>query len=189
MGGKKSRRMIRFARPGHISPVRSDGKPSSLASSSDSSAARLPLRLLGEGGLPQRVPRPVAEPPVQARLAAHHRGGLVFLAPHEVWAFEASAGSTFVHSSHGRFNIDFSLVEMEESFCRPLTRVHRNWLVDLSHVRAFEREPSGARLLVGAGMDESQCVRVPVSRDLAHAIRGRLLADATGVRQTPSSRD
>jgi DNA-binding LytR/AlgR family response regulator len=108
----------------------------------------------------------------------------VFLEPREIWAFQAAGRLTFVHSAHGKFDLDLSLIELEASFCRPLTRVHRNWLVDLAQVRAFEREGGAARLFVGSGMDEGRGVRVPVSRDLAHGVRERLLADATGLRQS-----
>jgi hypothetical protein len=171
--------VIGFSVAGHISPVRIDRK--------SSIAPGLPLRLLADGGVPQELAPPIAPADRPAtRLAARHRGRLVFLEPHEIWAFQAAGRLTFVHSSYGKFDLDFSLVELEASFCRPLTRVHRNWLVDLAQVRAFEREDGGASLFVGSGMDEQRGVRVPVSRDLAHGVRERLLADATGVRHSGS---
>ncbi len=166
--------------------MRTDGKVTTLA------PAKLPLRLLDESGAEQalvlrlrgsvggrsQIGRSVS------RLAARQGDRLVFLQPREIWAFQASARLTFVHSEHGRFDLDCSLLELEASFCRPLTRVHRNWLVDLTQVRAFERASGGATLFVGSSIDERRGVRVPVSRDLAHDLRERLLSDATGVRHS-----
>jgi len=63
-------------------------------------------------------------------------------------------------------------------------RVHRNWLVNLDHARELEREEGETTLFVGASLgDESQGVRVPVSRDRAQPLRTALLANATGLRQ------
>ena len=53
-------------------------------------------------------------------------------------------------------------------------------------VRRLGWEAGGARLFVGSTMDDQRGLRVPVSRDLAHSVRERLLADATGVRHNPA---
>jgi DNA-binding LytR/AlgR family response regulator len=159
--------------------------------SSGSAALRgLPLRLLGEGGVAQTLGAAPSEARDEARLAtrlaARQGERLVFLEAPEIWAFQATDRLTFVHSEHGRFELDLSLVEIEASFKKPLVRVHRNWLVDIAQVRALERVAGRAWLFVGMSMDESRGVRVPVSRDMAHEVRQRLLADATGVRHGTS---
>ena len=79
--------------------------------------------------------------------------------------------------------MDASLVEIEGSFCHPLTRVHRNWLVNPSRVRSLERADDGTTLFVGGRLgDEASGIHVPVARDLALGVRAALLANATGLR-------
>jgi DNA-binding LytR/AlgR family response regulator len=117
------------------------------------------------------------------RVVARRKRSLVFLEPDEIWAFEAADRLTFVHSRHGRFDIDLSLAAIEASFGRTLTRVHRNWLVNLAWVKELERADGGTMLFVGVGVEaEGEGIRVPVSRDRAQALRELLLANATGLR-------
>lgn len=119
------------------------------------------------------------------RVVARRKRSLVFLDPTDIWAFEASDRLSYVHSRLGRFDIDLSLAAIESSFGRSLMRVHRNWLVNLDFVRELEREDGETTLFVGASLgDESQGIRVPVSRDRAQPLRTALLANATGLRQT-----
>jgi|HubBroStandDraft_3_1064219.scaffolds.fasta_scaffold595571_1 two-component system response regulator LytT len=123
-------------------------------------------------------------PPSRQRIAAYHRRGFVLLEAKEVWAFQAGGDRTFVHCPQGKFEVDPSLVEIEESFCHPLMRVHRSWLVNLSQVRAFEREETATMLFVGSRLwTEGDGVYVPVSRDLAQSVRNALLANTTGLRE------
>ena len=122
--------------------------------------------------------------PGPLRVVARRKRNLVFLEPAEIWAFEASERLSFVHSRQGRFDIDLSLAAIETSFGRSLIRVHRNWLVNLAYARELEREGSETTLFVGASIgDESQGIRVPVSRDRSQPLRTALLANATGVRR------
>jgi DNA-binding LytR/AlgR family response regulator len=117
------------------------------------------------------------------RVVARRKKSLVFLDPADIWAFEASERLSFVHSRQGKFDIDLSLAAIETSFGRALIRVHRNWLVNLAFARELIREGSETTLFVGASLgDESQGVRVPVSRDRAQPLRTALLANATGLR-------
>jgi two-component system, LytTR family, response regulator LytT len=117
------------------------------------------------------------------RVAARRKKSLVFLDPAEIWAFEASERLSFVHSRHGKFDIDLSLAAIETSFGRDLLRVHRSWLVNLTFAREMQREGNETTLLVGPSIaDENQGVRVPVSRDRAQALRKALLDNATGLR-------
>ncbi len=133
--------------------------------------------------LARRVPRPQA--PVSTRIVARRKRSLVFLDPAEIWAFEASDRMTFVHTPHGRFDLDLSLAAIEGSFGRTLLRVHRSWLVNAAYVKELERDGSETRLFVGLGIGaDRQGVQVPVSRDRAQSLRELLLANATGVRRT-----
>lgn len=118
------------------------------------------------------------------RLVARRGKSLVFLGIDEVWAFEASDRMTFVHTPHGRLDLDLSLAAIEGSFGRTLTRVHRNWLVNTAHVRELLRDGLDTSVFVGASLsNEQRGVRVPVSRERAAPIREMLLANAAGLRR------
>jgi DNA-binding LytR/AlgR family response regulator len=118
------------------------------------------------------------------RIVARRKRSLVFLEPHEIWAFEAADRLTFVHTTHGVFDIDLSLAAVEGSFGRAFLRVHRNWLVNASHIKELERDGHETRLFVGAGVaDAGRGVRVPVARERAAAVREMLLENATGLRR------
>ena len=119
-----------------------------------------------------------------ARIVARRKRNLVFLEFHEIWAFEAADRLTFVHTTHGTFDIDLSLAAVESSFGRAFVRVHRNWLVNATHIKELERDGHETKLFVGAGVgDAAKGVRVPVARERAAAVRDMLLANATGLRR------
>jgi two-component system, LytTR family, response regulator LytT len=129
----------------------------------------------GAGGLSRSGP---------ARIVARRKRNLVFLEFHEIWAFEAADRLTFVHTTHGTFDIDLSLAAVESSFGREFVRVHRNWLVNSTHIKELERDGHETKLFVGAGVaDASKGVRVPVARERAAAVRDMLLTNATGLRR------
>jgi hypothetical protein len=108
---------------------------------------------------------------------------LVFLDLKEVWAFETTDRSTFVHSTQGKFDLDLSLASVESSLGRAFMRVHRSWLVNLAHVKELERVDDDTKLFVGAGVAEGGMgLHVPVARERAAAIRERLFMNATGLR-------
>lgn len=134
-----------------------------------------------------RVRRRVRDerPPArEARVVARRRTGLVFLQLAEVWGFEAADRLTFVHTPHGRFDVDLSLAAIEASFGRTLLRVHRRWLVNAAHVRTLEHDDGEHALLVGGGLaGEPQGVRVPVARERAAEVKALLLAGTTGLRR------
>ena len=119
-----------------------------------------------------------------ARIVARRKRSLVFLAPHEIWAFEAADRLTFVHAMHGTFDIDLSLAAVETSFGRAFVRVHRNWLVNADHIKELERDGPETRLFVGPGVaDAGKGIRVPVARERAAAVREMLLENSTGLRR------
>ena len=117
------------------------------------------------------------------RVVARRKNNLVFLDPERIWAFEAADRLTFVHSPEGRFIIDLSLAAIEALFGRPLFRVHRNWLVNLSYVKELERVIGGAALMVGSDLGlEGRSIRAPVAQNRAKAVRDVLLKNAAGLR-------
>jgi two-component system response regulator LytT len=122
-----------------------------------------------------------------ARIVARRKTSLVFLALDEVWAIEAANRLTFVHTPFGRFDLDLSLNSIEATCSVSLTRVHRNWLVNLTHVRELDRSGGATTLYVGQGVGGSgQGIRAPVARERAQQIRDSLLATATGIRRSPA---
>jgi two-component system, LytTR family, response regulator LytT len=129
----------------------------------------------------RRRPRPPHPSP--ARLVARSRKGLVFLRQNEAWAFEASERLTFVHTASGRFDVDLSLAAIEASLGDLWLRVHRNWVVNLEHVRALERDEIGTTLVLGPTGTESGGLRAPIARDKVQSVKERLLDGATGIRR------
>jgi two-component system response regulator LytT len=118
------------------------------------------------------------------RIVARRKRNLVFLEPQEIWAFEAADRLTFVHTEHGRFDLDLSLSAIELSLGRSLTRVHRNWLVNVAFIKELERDGAETRLFVGSSLSSSgPGIHVPVARERAQEIREMLLANTTGLRR------
>jgi two-component system response regulator LytT len=139
-------------------------------------------RLVDRRSREQRAGTPSTGGP--ARIVARRKRSLVFLAPREIWAFEAADRLTFVHTTHGTFDIDLSLAAVETSFGRAFVRVHRNWLVNSDHIKELERDGPETKLFVGAGVaDAGKGIRVPVARERAAAVREMLLENATGLRR------
>ncbi len=139
--------------------------------------------------LHERRPAPAGGPgllPPHAtpRIVARKKRSLVFLELHEIWAFETQDRLTSVHTAHGTFDLDLSLAAIEASFGRTFVRVHRQWLVNASHIKELERDGDETRLFVGPALgDDKRGVRVPVARERAAAVRNALLANATGLRR------
>lgn len=114
-----------------------------------------------------------AAPSTPVRIVGRRKRALVFLRVDEVWAFEAAERLAYVHSARGTFDVDLSLAAIEASLGAALVRVHRNWLVNIEHVRELD---AGNELVVG------EALRVPVARERAAAVRELLLANTAGVR-------
>jgi two-component system response regulator LytT len=128
----------------------------------------------------RRTPVP-SRPP---RVVARKKKSLVFLEPSEIWAFEAEERLTFVHTRHGRFDVDLSLRAIELALGDAVTRVHRKWLVNVAHIRELTRTSSDTLLFVGeAPSEEGKGVTVPVSRDRVAEVREALLRQSVGMRR------
>ncbi|WP_438041968.1 LytR/AlgR family response regulator transcription factor [Sorangium sp. So ce128] len=128
-----------------------------------------------------RDPRPERAGPL--RIAARRNKGLVLFDRDEVWAFEAAERLTQVHTSHGAFDIDLSLAAIESSFGRSFARVHRNWLINVAHVKELTREGE-TRVWVGDGLAaHGRGVHVPVARERAQQVLDLLLANTAGLRR------
>ncbi len=129
----------------------------------------------------KRAPGPSLPP----RIVARRKKNLVFLSPNEIWAFEAADRLTFVHTKHGKFDLDLSLTAIENSLGERVVRVHRNWLVTAEHIKELERENVDTTLFVGEGLGENAPgLHVPVSRDRSQVVKDLLLERATGIRRS-----
>jgi two-component system response regulator LytT len=128
--------------------------------------------------------RPRREPAGPLRIAARRQKSLIFFDREEVWAFEAAERLTRVHTARGVFDVDLSLSAIESSIGRAFARVHRNWLVNVEHIKELERD-SETRVWVGEGLAaDGRGLHVPVARERAQQLRDMLLASATGLRRT-----
>lgn len=114
------------------------------------------------------------------RIVARQGRSIVFLRRDEAYAFEAEGRMCYVHSTRGKLDIDLSLTSLEAVLGPGYLRVHRAWLVSLSHVRSIEREDGEAVLCVGP-VDPP--LRIAIARDRAVAVQKRLLASAVGLRK------
>lgn len=124
------------------------------------------------------------EPSANARIVARNGKSLVFLDIGEVWAFEASERLTYVHTPHGKFDLDLSLASIETSLGRSFCRVHRSWLVNVPFIREFGRDGGEHMLFVGQGINsDGSGITVPIARDRASAVREMLLSSSTGLRR------
>ena len=128
-----------------------------------------------------QLPAP-GEAPAVRRIVARRKRALVFLRMEEVWAFEAAERLAYVHTARGRFDVDLSLSAVETSIGSTMLRVHRNWLVNVDHVRELEGHGCETELFVGPPGDPIDGLRVPVARERAQSVREALLGNATGIR-------
>lgn len=138
----------------------------------------------GRGALQRlRMRRSGPRPAGPTRIVARRRKSLVFFDSDEVWAFEAAERLTRVHTVHGVFDIDLSLSAIESSVGRALARVHRNWLVNVAHIKELERDGE-TRVWGGDGRAaDGRGLYVPVARDRAQPLRDMLVASAQGLRR------
>ncbi len=123
------------------------------------------------------------------RIAARRGRALIVLELGDVWAFEASDQQCFVHSARGRFDVDFSLRELEACLGASFMRVHPRWLANLSLTLEFRNEHGNYGVTVGraARPELDGRLEIPVASDCAGRVRARLLAGTVGCRMTSHS--
>ncbi len=115
-----------------------------------------------------------------ARIVARRKRSLVFLEPHEIWAFEAADRLTFVHTMHGTFDID-SVARGGRGLFRSRVRARASKL-------ARELEPhQGAR--ARRARDEAVRGRGGRGRRQGRARAGRARAVGRRARDAPHERD
>ena len=118
------------------------------------------------------------------RIAARRNKTLVLFDRDDVWAFEAAERLARVHTARGIFDVDLSLSAIEASIGRAFARVHRNWLVNVAHIKELERDTE-TRVWVGDGLvADGRGIRVPVARERVQQFREMLLSSTTGLRRT-----
>jgi two-component system, LytTR family, response regulator LytT len=115
---------------------------------------------------------------VNSSLVAKRKNSLVLLREHEIWAFEAADRLSFVHSIHGKLDLDLSLTSLERLMPSAALRVHRNWLVNPMHVRSFDKNDGAVSIWVGSTLTEG--IAVPVARDRVKMLKDLLLGSAHG---------
>ena len=102
-----------------------------------------------------------------SRLFVRTGGAIVPLSVGEIWWFEADGDYVVAHTERTRHVLDLSLSRLETRLDpQRFMRAHRGHIVNLDHVRAFNRDPRGnleAELADGR--------RVPVSRARAQELR------------------
>lgn len=102
---------------------------------------RVRVRLLGEGLLPGRSTES-EQPRRQAtgRIFARARGALVPIPMTAMIRAEATRGGSWVFTDQGRFDVDYTLAELEERVSSAdFVRVHRSHLINLAHVASIRR--------------------------------------------------
>lgn len=102
---------------------------------------RVRVRLLGEGLLPPRTDGgSLQRRPASERIFARARGALVPIPTMAMVRAEATQGGSAVFTDQGRFEVDYTLAELEERLsCNEFVRVHRSHLVNLAHVVSIRR--------------------------------------------------
>jgi hypothetical protein len=122
------------------------------------------------------IPAPFDRPPGPAaettrRLPYERDGRTYFVAFDSVHAIRAEGHYTTAWLDREKVFCPWSITEAEERLPATFLRVHRSWLVNLTHVTAFERaRDHGYCVLAGtSGVD-----RVPVARARIAAVREAL---------------
>jgi two-component system, LytTR family, response regulator LytT len=132
------------------------------------------LRRVGE-----RLPPAIVQTP--KRIAARSKQGIVFVDLDDVWAFETETRLVNIHTRHGVFDFDLSLAAVEQLMGPRFYRTHRSWLVQLEHMRAFEKREGESQVFAGESVD-GRGIWAAVARDRAAELRKILLQSAVGLR-------
>ena len=132
---------------------------------------------------PDVWPRVIWGTRASRRVVARRRTTIVILDSSEVWAFEAKDRLCFVHCARGRFDVDVSLLEIEQAIGGAFLRVHRRWLANVANIRELNGGYRGCGLWIadragggGAG------IRIPVAREAVRSVKETLLEGTVGLR-------
>jgi DNA-binding LytR/AlgR family response regulator len=145
---------------------------------------------LPDGSSPeQRIARAwptVWEATTSDRIVARRRTALVILETRDVWAFEARDRLCFVHSARGCFDVDLSLLEIQQALGGSFIRIHRRWLVNVANIRELQGGYRGCRLWVASrAAERGTGVRIPVAREAVRSVKRKLLEGTVGLRRKP----
>lgn len=86
-----------------------------------------------------------------------------------------------MHAAAGSFDVDLSLASVSLMLGDGFIRVHRQWLVQIKHIRSLERRNGEQHLFVGEAVG-GRGLWVPVARDRSVEVRQALLESSVGLR-------
>lgn len=108
------------------------------------------------------------------RISVEAGGRVMLLSPEEVLFFRSADKRLMAHDRDGCYPVhgNLTLDKLEKRLAdRPFLRVHRTFLVNLDHVRAYSPWENGRYLLV---MDDSEGTELTVSRAQAREFKRRI---------------
>jgi two-component system response regulator AlgR len=76
-------------------------------------------------------------------ISTRDRLGITLIAFEDIYYFRAEDKYVTVRHKGGEVLIDDSLKDLEEEFAKKLTRIHRNALVVMRHIKGIEKAPGG----------------------------------------------
>jgi two-component system, LytTR family, response regulator LytT len=118
--------------------------------------------------LARLAPREAPQPP-NDRVLVEKAGKKLLLSAEDVFLVSAEGDYGYVHTDGGRFFVASSLAQLEAKLeARGFFRVHRRYLVNLSHVREVVPMYGGTMLLT---LKDAGATQVPVSRRRAPAVK------------------
>jgi sigma-54 dependent transcriptional regulator, acetoin dehydrogenase operon transcriptional activator AcoR len=130
-----------------------------------------------------RASSSVWEATTRDRIIARRRTALVILDVRDVWAFEARDRLCFVHARQGCFDVDLSLVEIEQALGSVFLRIHRRWLVNVTNIRELQGGYRGCWVWVASPVAEGGTgMRIPVAREAVRTVKQKLLEGTVGLR-------
>jgi two-component system, LytTR family, response regulator AlgR len=111
-----------------------------------------------------------AHPTRRTHICARHREGIRLIPLDEILFFFAEQKYTTVRHLKGEELIEDSLRTLEEEMGEHFVRIHRNALVNISHLESIERNDAGQYVVRVRGCTET----LQVSRRMAAELRAKL---------------
>jgi two-component system response regulator AlgR len=119
---------------------------------------------------PQLKQISAAHPTRRTHICARHREGIRLIPVDEILFFFAEQKYTTVRHLKGQELIEDSLRTLEEEMGEHFVRIHRNALVNISHLESVERNDEGQYVVRVRGCTET----LQVSRRMAGELRAKL---------------